>query len=84
MPIVLNRHLALIQQPIRLHSSKDLAETTELAQERKRWRGLAPQIAKAVEESQTKNWDATRHKSSKSVTHSAIPVSSMSIICIVL
>ena len=36
-----NRDLALIQHPIRLHSSKDLAEITGLVQDRKRWRGLA-------------------------------------------
>ena len=29
LPIVLNRDLALTQHPIRLHSSKDLAEITE-------------------------------------------------------
>ena len=60
LPIVFNRDLALIQYPIRLHSSKDLAEITELAQDRKRWRGLASQIEKAAEESHIKNCDATR------------------------
>ena len=34
LPIVYNRDLALIQDPIRLHSSKDMAEITELAQDR--------------------------------------------------
>ena len=67
LPIVFNRDLGLIQQPIRLHSSKDLAEITELAQARKCWRGLTPQIEKPAEVSQTKNWDAKNgDKSSKS------------------
>ena len=35
---------------------RDLAEITLLAQDRKRWRGLALQIEKAAEVSQTKNW----------------------------
>ena len=35
LPIVFNRDLALIQHPLRLHSRKDLAEITELAQDRK-------------------------------------------------
>ena len=52
--------LAMIQHTIRLHSSKDLVEITKLAENRKRWRGLATQVQKAVEVSQTKNWDATR------------------------
>ena len=60
LPIMLNRDLSLILHPIRLHSSKDLAEITELAQDRKRWRGLTSRIEKAAEVSQTKNWDATR------------------------
>ena len=47
-----------IQHPIRLHSSKDLAEITDLAQDTERCRGLASQIEKAAEVSQTKNWDA--------------------------
>ena len=34
LPIVYNRDLALIQHPIRLQSSKDMAEITELAQDR--------------------------------------------------
>ena len=55
LPIVFNRDLALIQHPIRLHSSKDLAEITELAQDRKSWRGLTPLIGKAAEVTQTKN-----------------------------
>ena len=59
--LVFNRDLALIQHPIRLHSSKDLQEITELAQDRKCWRGLTSQIKKAAKESQTKNWDAKRH-----------------------
>ena len=60
LPIVLNRDLALIHDPIRLHSSKDLAEITELAQDRKCWRGLTSRIEKSAEVSQTKNWDAKR------------------------
>ena len=40
MPIVFNRDLALIQHPVRLLSSKDLAEITELAQDRKCWEGI--------------------------------------------
>ena len=60
MPIVFNRDLSLIQDPIRLHSSKDLAEITELAQDRKYWRGLTSRIKKAAEVSQTKNWGAKR------------------------
>ena len=40
LPIVFNRDLALIQHPIRLYSSKDLAEITELALERKCWEGI--------------------------------------------
>ena len=60
MPIVLNRDLLLILDPIRLHSSKDLAEITELAHDRKCWRGLTSRIEKAAEVSQTKNWDAKR------------------------
>ena len=60
MPIVLNRDLLLIQHTIRLHRNKDLAEITDIAQGRKLWRGLTSQIGKAVEVSQTKNWDATR------------------------
>ena len=35
--------------PIRLHSSKDLDEMTELAQARKFWRGLISQIEKAAD-----------------------------------
>ena len=53
-----NTDLALIQHPIRLHSSKDVAEITELAQDRKCWRGLTSQTEKASEVSQTKNWDS--------------------------
>ena len=60
LPIVFNRDLALIQLPIRPHSGKEVAEITELAQDRKRWRGLTSQIEKAAEVSQTKKWDATR------------------------
>ena len=55
-----NRDLPLIKDPIRLQSSKDLAEITELAQDVKCWRGLALRIEKAAEVSQTKNWDAKR------------------------
>ena len=58
MPIVFSRDLALIQDPIRLHSSKDLVENKELAQDKKCWRGLTSQIEKAAEVSQTKKWDA--------------------------
>ena len=60
LPIVLNRDLAPIQDPIRLHTSKDLAEITELAQDRKLWMGLTSRIEKAAEVSQTKNWDSKR------------------------
>ena len=60
LPIVFNRDIALIQHPISLHSRKDLAEITKLVQDRKCWRGLTTQIEKAVEVSQTKNWDARR------------------------
>ena len=59
---VFNRYLALIQQPIRLYSSKGLVEITVLSQDRKHWRGLISQIKKASEVSQTKNWDATQQK----------------------
>ena len=55
---VFNRDLALIQHRIRLHSSKDLAEITALAQDRKCRMGLKSQIEQAAEVSQTKNWDA--------------------------
>ena len=58
MPIVFNRDLSLIQDTIRLHSSNDLSEITELAQDRKCWRGLTSQVEKAAEVTQTKNWDA--------------------------
>ena len=60
MPLVFNKDLAFIKHPIRLHSSKDLAEITELAQDKKCWRGLASQIEKAAEAAQTKNRDATQ------------------------
>ena len=60
--IVFNKDLALIQHPIRLRSSKDLAEITELAQDKK-WRGLTSQIYKAAEVSQTMNWNAKRQLS---------------------
>ena len=49
LPIGFNRDLALIQHPIRLYSSKDLAEITVLAEDRKCWRGLTSQIEKAAE-----------------------------------
>ena len=61
MPIVLNRDLAPIQDPIRLHTSKDLAEITELAQDWKLWMGLTSRIEKAAKVSQTKKWDSKRH-----------------------
>ena len=51
---------------IRVHSSKDLAEIKELAQDRKCWRGFASHIDKAAEVSQAKNWDANGNKSNKS------------------
>ena len=53
LPVVINRDLALIQHPIRLHTSKDLAEITDLAQDRKRWREMSYQIEKAAEVSQS-------------------------------
>ena len=56
--MVFNRVLALIQQQIKVQSSKDLAEISELARDSKRWRGLSSQIEKAAEVSQTKNRDA--------------------------
>ena len=40
-----------------------MAEITELAQDRKCWRALTPQIEKAAEVPQTKNWDAKRQNS---------------------
>ena len=52
LPIVFNRDLALIQHPIRLHSSKDLAKIAELTQDRKYWRGLTSRIEKSAEVSQ--------------------------------
>ena len=54
MSLVFDRDLAQVQHPIRLHASKDLAEITELAQDRKCWRGLTSQIEKAAEVSLTK------------------------------
>ena len=60
MSIVFNRDLALIQHPIRLPSSKDLTEITELARDRKHWRRIASKIEEAAKVSQTKNWDATQ------------------------
>ena len=60
MTIVFNRDVALIQQLIRLHSSKDLAEITELAQGMIRWNEVTSQTEKAAEVSQTKNWVVTR------------------------
>ena len=60
LPIVFNRDLSLIQDPARVNSSKDLAGITELAQDRKSWRGLTSRIEKAAEVAQTKNWDAKR------------------------
>ena len=55
LPIAFDRDLALIQHPIRLHSSKDLVEIIEVAQDRKCWRGLISQFEKAAEVSQTRN-----------------------------
>ena len=60
LPFVFNRDVALIQNLITLHSSKDLAEITELAPDRKCWRGLTSLIEKAAEVSQSKNWDVKR------------------------
>ena len=57
--MVFHRDLSLIQHSIRLHSRKDLAEITDLAQGKKCWRGLTSQIEK-VTVSQKKNWDVTR------------------------
>ena len=56
LPIVLKRDLSLVQHPIRLHSIKDLAAITVLAQDRQCWRGLASQIEKAAVVSRTKKW----------------------------
>ena len=42
------------------YTQADLADISDLAQDRKHWRGLAPQIEKAAEESRTRNLDATR------------------------
>ena len=39
------------------------AEITGLAQDRKRWRRLTPQIEEAAEESQGKNWAKSKKKS---------------------
>ena len=47
LPIVFNRDVAPIQHPIRLHSSKDLVEVTDLAQDRKRWSILSSPIEKS-------------------------------------
>ena len=60
LPIEFNTDLALIQHPIRLHSSKDLIAITNLVKDGKRWRGLASQINKPAEESLTKNWNVAR------------------------
>ena len=60
LPIVLDGDLAVIQNSITVHSSKDLVEIRDLAHDRKRWRGLPSEIEKAAEESQTKNLDAIR------------------------
>ena len=43
-----SRDLALNQHPIRLHSSKDQAESTDLAQDREPWNELVSQIEKAA------------------------------------
>ena len=55
LPLVFNTAFELIQHPIRRHSSKDLAEITDLAEDRKRLWGVTSQIKKAAEESQPKN-----------------------------
>ena len=41
LPKMYNSDLAIRTHPIRLHSSKDQDKITDLAQDRKRWRGLA-------------------------------------------
>ena len=58
--MMFSRYFAMIQDPIRFPSSKNLGEITELAQDRKCWRELQPRIDRAAEVSQTKNWDAKR------------------------
>ena len=52
LPTVFNIDIALIQHTIILHSGKDLAEITELKQDRKCWKGLAiaSQKEKAAED----------------------------------
>ena len=50
LSIAFNRYPALIQYPVSRLSSKDLAEITDLPQDRKRWRGLTSQIEKADDE----------------------------------
>ena len=57
----------MIQHPKILHSRKDLAEITELAQNRTFCRGLTSQIEKGAEVSQTKNWDAKPQQVSRSI-----------------
>ena len=51
----LKKDLTLIQNPIRLQSSKDIAKILNLTQDRKCCRGVASLIKKAVEVSQMKN-----------------------------
>ena len=60
LPIVLNKDLALINHPIRLHSLEELEIITKLAQDRQKWRELTIRIERAAEASQTENWDAIR------------------------
>ena len=52
-----NRGPTLIQHPFRLHLRKYFAKITDVAQDRKHWRGIASQIQKAAEVSQTKKLD---------------------------
>ena len=44
-----NRDLSMIQESIRLHSSKNLADITELTQDKQWWRVSASRIEKAAE-----------------------------------
>ena len=63
---MINRDLALIQDPSRLHSNKDLAEITELEQERKCWKGLTSQIEKVTKCHRLRTGTRNGSKSSKS------------------
>ena len=46
LPIVYNRNLTMIQQSIRLHTSTDLVEITDLAQDMKRWHHRSRKLPK--------------------------------------